>query len=172
VVQSVELLLDPTSGGRVRYQWQALHSAGLPSEYRAGDGSHRPHLTLLAADALPAEAEAALPALVTGLDLTLQVGALMIFGPRRGRVVLVRQVTPSIGLLRLQDQVGEVCGAAADGHFGPGRWSPHVTLARRLPIDQVGRALEVLGSSADQPLQARVTQCRRWDGSRKVAWLL
>ena len=58
MAQSVELLLDPTSEGRVRYQWQALHSAGLPSEYRAGDGSHRPHLTLLAVDTLPAEAEA------------------------------------------------------------------------------------------------------------------
>ena len=172
MVQSVELLLDPISEGRVRYQWQALHSAGLPSEYRAGDGSHRPHLTLLAVDTLPAEAEATLPELMAGLDLTLQLGALMIFGPRRGRVVLVRQVTPSIGLLRLQDQVGEVCGTAVDGHFEPGRWSPHVTLARRLPTDQIGRALEVLGRSADQPLLARVTKCRRWDGSRKVAWLL
>ena len=96
----------------------------------------------------------------------------MIFGPRRGRVVLVRQVAPSIGLLRLQDQVGEVCGAAADGHFGPGRWSPHVTLARRLPTDQIGRALEVLGAAPISRCRARVTRCRRWDGSRKVAWLL
>jgi 2'-5' RNA ligase len=172
VVQSVELLLDPASEGRVRYQWQALHGASLPSEYRAGAGSHRPHITLLAVDALHETAEAALPDLVAGLDLSLELGSLMIFGPRRGRVILVRQVTPSIDLLRLQARVAEICGAATDGQFGLGRWSPHVTLARRLPTDQVGRALDVLDGGADRPLRARITRCRRWDGTRRVAWLL
>ena len=172
MVQSVELLLDPASEGRIRYQWQALHGASLPSEYRAGAGSHRPHVTLLAVDAVPDEAETALPDLVAGLDLTLELGALAIFGPRRGRAILVRQVTPSIHLLRLQAQVAEACGAAANGHFGPGRWNPHVTLARRLPTDQVGRALDVLDATADQLLVARVTRCRRWDGTRRVAWQL
>jgi 2'-5' RNA ligase len=172
VVQSVELLLDPTSEGRVRYEWQALHGASLPSEYRAGTGSHRPHITLLAVDTIPETAESVLPELVADLDLALELGGLMTFGPRRGRVILVRQVTPSMDLLRLQAQVAEICGAATDGQFGPGRWSPHVTVARRLPTDQVGRALDVLDGGVDRPLRARITRCRRWDGTRRVDWLL
>jgi 2'-5' RNA ligase len=176
VAQSVELLLDERAEAAVRRQWNLLTDAGLPSERRAEPrppvDHHCPHITLFAGDAIPADAEVKLSGLVGGLRLELQLGAVMVFGPRRGRAILVRQVTPSVPLLQLQEQVAAVCGAEADGQFGAGRWAPHVTLARRLSTDQVGDALVALDWTVDRPVPVEVTACRRWDGSRKTAWLV
>ncbi len=173
MAQSVELLLDEPAEATVRRQWDLLADAGLSSERRSGpEESHRPHLTLFAAEAVPAPAEAELPEVVFDLALDLKLGALMMFGPRRGRFILVRQVTPSVDLLALQSRVASICGAEPDGQFGPGRWSPHVTLARRLTTDRVGVALDALGPTAGTSMRTLVTRCRRWDGTRKTAWLL
>jgi len=171
VAQSVELLLDPVAESQVRAEWDQLAAARLPSERRAQPlPSHRPHITLYAATALPAAADAALPALVADLDLRVQIGGCLFFGSPRGRFVLVRQVVVSAGLLELQRRVADCCGAPLDGHFGPGRWSPHVTLARRVGPDHAAAALNLLGGAA--PRTAVITQCRRWDGAARVDWLL
>ena len=173
MTQSVELLLDERAEAAVRRQWNLLAEAGLPSERRSGASEHhRPHVTLYAADAIPPEAEATLPGLVGDLELELRIGALTIFGPRHGQCILVRQVTASIDLLALQGRIAVACGADPAGQFGAGRWSPHVTLARRMAVEAVGAALTALGWTADRAVEARVLGCRRWDGTRKVAWLL
>ena len=170
MAQSVELLLDAVADSVVRDQWAALATAGLPSEQRSGhDLHHGPHITLYAGDRIDPAVEGALSEAVRGLDLTLVIGSLLIFGPRRGRSVLVRSVVPSAGLLSLQSIVAEICAADPLGQFAAGHWSPHVTLARRVPSDQLGPVLEVL---SDRPTPARVTACRRWDGTVKRAWLL
>jgi 2'-5' RNA ligase len=170
VAQSVELLLDQVADFSIREQWAALKAAGLPSEQRSGhDLTHGPHITLYAADRIDSEAEDPLAEVVAGLDLELVIGSLLIFGPRRGRSVLVRAVVPSPALLALQGRVATVCAADPLGHFGPGRWSPHVTLARRVPSVLLGAAVDVLG---DHSTTARVTSCRRWDGTAKRAWRL
>ncbi len=151
MAQSVELLLDARADAAVRAQWDALAEAGLPSERRsAADLHHRPHVTLYAADRIDPAVETELAEAVAGLHLQLVVGSILIFGPRRGRSVLVRSVVPSGDLLGLQTRVAEICSADAEGQFGPGRWSPHVTLARRVPSDRVGAALEVLGEPDDE----------------------
>lgn len=172
MTQSVELLLGKRAEALVRQQWNLLADAGLASERRApstvrGSEHHRPHLTLFAAEAISLTAESALPALVADLQLELQLGGLMIFGPRRGRAVLVRQVVPTIALLELQTTVAEVCQADTKGQFAPGRWTPHVTLARRMPPDQLPQAIAVLDRTADRPVTAWVRSCRRWDGDHK-----
>ena len=150
MAQSVELLLDAQADSIIRNQWAALAAAGLPSEQRSGhDQSHRPHITLYAGDRIDPAVEGALSEAVRGLDLTLMIGSLLIFGPRRGRSVLVRSVVPSAGLLSLQSHVAEICAADPLGQFAPGRWSPHVTLARRVPSDQLGPVLDVLGDRLD-----------------------
>lgn len=170
MAQSIELILDPVAEAAVIAQWQALADAGLPTALRPEPGPHhRPHLTLYAADALVDGVEEGLRAVVADLDLRVRVGSLMIFGPRRGGCVLTRQVVPSIELLDLQARVAELCRADRSGSFGPGRWSPHITLARRMPAARIGAAVAALADSGRE-LESRVRQCRRWDGRRRTAW--
>lgn len=169
MTQSVELLLDPASEAVVLGEWARLAEAGLPTEQRVGPSpTHRPHVTLWAGPAIPPDVDATLPALVAGLELPLLLGSLLVFGPRRGQVVLVRQVVASVALLDLQAQVAERCGVEPDSHLAPGRWSPHVTLARRVPVDRLAEVVSTLGGAPDVTATVRV--CRRWDGDAKVAW--
>jgi 2'-5' RNA ligase len=172
VAQSVELIFDPATENALRVQWDRLADAGLPSCRRSQPDPHnRPHLTLYAAEKIPVEAEERLPALFAELDLSLRIGGLMIFGPRHGQVILVRLVVPSTDLLVLQSQTAQLCGADALGQFGAGAWTPHITLARRMGVDQLGAAIDVLGDSAAE-LAGVVRHCRRWDGQRRtVRWL-
>jgi 2'-5' RNA ligase len=177
VAQSVELVLDPVSEAALLAEWDRLAVSSLPTmRRRQPDEHHRPHITLYAASQITAVADARLPDLFTGLDLQLRVGALTIFGPRRGSCILVRQVVPSVELLTLQRQVAQVCGADPEGQFGAGRWTPHVTLARRIRTAQLGAALEALSSPSENggpiELSSTARQCRRWDGDHQTAWWL
>ena len=171
MAQSVELTFDPATENAVRAEWDRLAEAGLPSARRARpDEHHRPHLTLYAADRIPAEADARLPGLFTDVDIPVRIGSLMVFGPRHGQVILVRSVVPSAELLVLQGQTARLCGAEVVGQFGVGGWTPHVTLARRMGVDQLGEAVRVLNGSADLVGVAR--HCRRWDGDQRIVrWL-
>ena len=169
MTQSVELLLDAASEAVVLGEWARLAEVGLPSEQRVVPSpTHRPHVTLWAGPAIPAEVDEALPEVVAGLDLPLLLGSLLVFGPRRGQVVLVRQVVAGAGLLDLQTRVAGLCRTEPDSHFAAGRWSPHVTLARRVAVDQLGAVVAALGEVPDVSATSRV--CRRWDGDVKKAW--
>jgi 2'-5' RNA ligase len=171
VTQSVELTLDQASELAVREQWAALAEAGLPTEQRVlPSPSHRPHVTLYAGAALDAEVDERLPQLFSGLDLAFRIGSVLLFGPRRGQVVLVRQVVPTGALLALQQEVATLCGASPDGQFGAGRWTPHVTLARRVPVGQVGAVLTALAEVPELDVTSR--DCRRWDSDRRETWSL
>jgi 2'-5' RNA ligase len=171
VAQSVELTLDVSAEAAMVAQWDRLAAVGVSKPQRADpEGLHRPHLTLYAADAIPEPAESELREIVAGIDLTVRVGAVMVFGPRNGTCILVRQVLASVELLQLQQRVALVCEADPKGQFGAGRWSPHVTLARRVLSDDVGKAVSVLGSHGE--VDARIQRCRRWDGNRRTAWWL
>ena len=169
MTQSVELLLDAATEAVVLGEWARLAEAGLPTEQRVEPSpTHRPHVTLWAGPTIAPEVDVALPALVAGLELPLLLGSLLVFGPRRGQVVLVRQVVASAALLALQAQVAGRCGTEADSHFAPGRWTPHVTLARRVRVEQLGAVVAALEAVPD--LEAISRTCRRWDGDAKVAW--
>ena len=172
MAQSVELIFDPVTENALRVQWDRLADAGLPSCRRSQpDPDNRPHLTLYAAETISAEADERLPALFAGLELSLRIGGLMIFGPSHGQVILVRLVVPSTELLVLQSRTARLCGADALGQFGAGGWTPHITLARRMGVDQLGVAINVLGGSGAE-LAGVVRHCRRWDGQRRtVRWL-
>lgn len=171
MAQSVELVLEAPIEAAIRSEWDRLADAGLPSLQRSSAGpEHRPHITLFAADAIPAEIDAALPDLFARLDLTVRIGPLMVFGRRPGQLILVRAVAGSAGLMELQARTAELCRADPVGQFGAGLWFPHVTYARRMYSEQIGHAVRVIG--ADPNYLARVRHCRRWDGSRRtVRWL-
>ena len=157
----------------MQQEWAALHEAGLPSEQRpAGSSSHRPHLTLFAGASVAPEVDVQLSDLVAGLDLSARLGALSLFGPQRERYVLVHQVVPSAALLELQAAVAAACGADHSGYFGPGRWTPHVTVARRVRPEDLPRMLRVLGAGGVVDHAVRITRCRRWDSVERRTWLL
>ena len=172
MVQSVELLLDEESDAAIRTQWDLLGDAGLPTARRSTPSPHHaPHVTLWAGQALSPESEEALPRLFGDLDLELVIGSVLLFGPHRVGYVLVRQVLVSATLGDLQRRVVGVCGSGFGDQFGDGSWSPHITLVRRVGVDQVTLALRAL-SSAPSELTATVRVARRWDSARKRAWLL
>ena len=170
MTQSVELLLVEAMDAEIRTQWDRLGDAGLPTARRSTPSpSHAPHVTLWAGDAIGSGDDAALPALFADLDLEVVVGSLMLFGPRRGGYVLVRQVVASRALLDLQQRVVQTLQTPAYAGFEDGRWSPHSTLARRVPADQVAPSLAILAACPSE-LVTRVPHGRRWDSHAKVAW--
>jgi hypothetical protein len=182
VVHSIELLLDEDAESTVRRQWRLLADAGLPSEHRTSQtGSsahHRPHVTMLACQQIPLPTALGLgPLLSATLPLPIVLGAPMLFGPAnvgRPGLILVRQVLASVELLQLQEQVREACPEPLGVNFGPGRWAPHVTLAKRLRPDQIPAALQILarsGASNGSPreLATRAVGCRFWQSDLKQA---
>ncbi len=173
MVQSVELLLEPEAERGVVRVWEALSEAGLPSQARHTAPSNRPHTTLVALSDLAAETESAVAAAVRGrLPVDAVWGDVTLFG--RGPWVLVRLLEPSDGMRRLQAALADACGVPDDSLSSPERWTPHVTLARRVGRADVDRAVALATALAqrDAPAGMRVvaSAVRRWDGSRRVEW--
>lgn len=166
MVQTVELVLDGPLDELVRQEWAALLVADLPSQARHTGASNAPHITLGVADGVDTGAENALREVTYGIGEPLLLGGLLIFPGRR--FVLARAVVPSVGLLQVHQAV-QVAMRTSPGRpdtTSPGRWTPHVTLARRLDAGQLAAALAVL---ADRPreLAGTVGGARRWDGDAR-----
>ncbi len=170
MVQSVELILDDESDAAIRAAWVRLVEADLPSQGRRGGVSNRPHVTLVAFRASAPSREAAIEAAVT-VHLTaataLRLGGLVVFG--RGPFVLARLVVSDPALLALQ---AAVSAAADDGGVPmtfstPGQWTPHITLAHRVQVDQLGPAVAI---AAAPESTVTVAGCRRWDGDARLEW--
>lgn len=168
MVQSVELLLDDAADAAVRAQWQALLDAGLPSQARHTGASNRPHVTMAALPSLDPGCEPDL-ATVCGpvLPLGVRLGSPVLFG--RDPYVLVRAVVVTPALLALHADVARVVGTPPGTNLTPGLWTPHVTLARRMPGDLVAAAL---GLVAADDVDAGCVAVRRWDGDAKREWLV
>lgn len=172
-VQSVELQLDDVADALVRTLWGRLLDAGLPSQARHLGPSNRPHITLVALPTLPAEgeeqvaraAEARLPVLGTW-------GELAMFGS--GPWTVVWLVDASAGMRRLQEEVARGC-AVPDGHLtAPDRWTPHVTLARRVGAEALDAVRDLVGAPVADAAGTPVTAptLRRWDSVAKVDWVV
>jgi 2'-5' RNA ligase len=171
MTQSVELLLDDELDAAVRAQWATLVAAGLPSQARHTGETNRPHVTLTVASSVQPYIEIALKSALTGrLPLSVQLGGLLCFAGRDGRLVLTRSVVPTIELLELQAVAADLFGAqpGTSPQLEPGQWSPHVTLARKMTAEQVGSALAVLGESPT--LTGTAVGIRRWDSDARTAW--
>lgn len=171
MVQSVELVLDEGLDRLVRAEWALLVDAGLPSQARHTGPSNAPHVTVGVAAAVTEQAERDLQAVDVGAGREIVLGGLLVFGGRR--FVLARMVVPTAGLLRTHH---DVQGAWADLPGRPatldvGRWSPHVTLARRMDADQLAVALDVLADRPDE-LVGSIAAGRRWDSDDRRTWLL
>jgi len=154
-VVSIELEFDAATERAVRAEWQALADAGLSSLAAHTSPSNAPHVTLLVRPAVTL-ARVPLPA---AFPVTL--GAVVLFGAGERRV-LARSVVPSAEMLALHAAVHEAAGAGDDApHTAPGEWMPHVTLARRIKVSDLGRALPLLGD----PILGTARGLRRWDAA-------
>jgi 2'-5' RNA ligase len=98
----------------------------------------------------------------------VRLGSLIVAGSRR--YVLARLVVPTAELLRLQQSLAAAMFGAPDipDQVRPGRWTPHVTIARGLGSRQVGEALAVLGRA--RPLDGTIESVRRWDPDAGRTW--
>ncbi|MCS5714083.1 2'-5' RNA ligase family protein [Herbiconiux sp. CPCC 205716] len=167
-VVSVEAVFDAAAEAAVREEWAALAAAGMSSLAAHTSASNAPHLTLAVRPAEGGFGPFALPEEVASLlPLPVVLGAPMLFGAGDRRV-LVRSVLPSAGLLALHAAVhahlahpgGSVAVPGEDApHTRPGEWTPHVTLARRLRLEQVPAALALLGPD----IPAQIVALRHWN---------
>ena len=164
-VISLELVLDAVGEGAVRREWQLLEGAGLPSQSRHTGASNRPHVTLLVRSTLGDLRTAPLGDM---LPLTMTLGAPLLLGGGRTRA-LARSVLPSATLVRLHEAVHALAGSGDDApHTVPGEWTPHVTLARRLPVERIGDAVAALGEQGERPIAVEATGIRRWDATTRT----
>jgi 2'-5' RNA ligase len=168
VNQAVELLLDAVCEARVLADWGRLDQAGLASQAQHRGASNRPHVTLAVVPSVPEVAEDALAgACAARLPLEARLGGLAVFGV--DPVALVRLVTVSRALADLHAVVADLVEPPADSLTAPGRWTPHLTLARRMPLRQLPEAVRVLGRG-EHPM--RFTGARRWDATARRTWSL
>ncbi len=164
-VVSLELVFDDPSDAAVRREWLALAARDLPSQAHHKGASNRPHVTLLVR---PELADIDFSAIADDLPLAVVLGAPILFGVGRSRVI-ARAVVPTEALLRVHSRVHRLAGDGDDApHTRPGSWSAHVTLARRVPLDRVGEALAVLAETGAHEIAATVTGVRRWDAATKT----
>lgn len=159
-VVSIELLPDAALEEAVRAEWAALAAAGLSSMAAHTAESNRPHVTLLVRSTLDPFDPA--PVLATAPPLIL--GAPVLFGEGERRV-LARSVVLSRELLELHAALHALAGPGDDAaHTAPGAWTPHVTLARRVRLADLARALPLVGGE----LHGRADSLRRWDAASRV----
>ncbi|NEW41566.1 2'-5' RNA ligase family protein [Nocardia cyriacigeorgica] len=170
MVQSVELVLDDTAEEHIREQWAVLAEAGLPGVLRrpaAGDPPKRPHITVAVAKQIWPRIDHDLEKLPFR-RFQVRLGGVLVFGARRP--ILVRLVVPTEELLACQRRVHALVSPCpgVPGNMHPDQWTPHVTLARRVPPPQLGEA--VLAVAAERDFTATVVGIRRWDGDERRAW--
>lgn len=164
-MRSIELTFDLHTEAAFRAEWSVLQEAGLPNLGRHQGQSNRPHLTLAAGPALePTGAvRAVFDSAAAPLPVELRVSGLVLFRAGPGRFVLARPVVMTLALLELHRRVLERAPGAVE-LTQPDRWTPHVTLARRLNAEQVGQALAVLG---EPPAAGSCVAARFWNGETK-----
>lgn len=169
MTQTVELLLDAASEAGLVRDWGRLDEAGLASQAQHRGETNRPHVTLAAGATILDGGEQALARLCAReLPVPAMLGGYAVFG--QDPVVLVRLVVVTPALLDLHAVVVEHVAVGERSLTAVGRWTPHVTLARRMPPDQLQRALTALGRA--DALAVSFEGARRWDGVARRAWSL
>jgi 2'-5' RNA ligase superfamily len=166
MVHSVELVFDQDTEAAVRHIWDELRDAGIPSQAPAS----RPHATLTVAERIDPGVDALLRPLVPRFPFKCRIGAPLVFGG--GKAVLARLLVPTPELLDVHAAVHRLClphlqpGPMANGL--PGQWTAHVTMARRVMPNQLGRAARIAGKPPE--IKGEVIGLRRWVGDKKLEY--
>lgn len=157
---ALELSFTPESTAAVVAQWEALRAAGLPSQADHRSMTNAPHLTLVAATHV-SEAAVLMGRDEVGplLPARIVTRGLVLFG-LGARVTVAHLVEPDAALAAAAARVREL----VPGLRHP-VWTPHVTLARRVPRTVLPDVLDVLHAT-DATDGAGALTCDRlrwWD---------
>ena len=158
-MRSIELVFDDGTESAIRADWARLAEAGLPSLAGHTGASNRPHLTLAAG------AELSVPQLHAfdgALPMEAVFSGVQVFAAGRDRYVLARSVVLTTPLRKVHRRLHREIGGAVPLTL-PGAWTPHVTLARRVTGEQLGKAMDLL----DLRLGGHIVGARLWDSSTK-----
>lgn len=168
--QTIELIFHDALDVAVREEWDVLATAGLPSQALHLGLTNAPHVTLGVASTLR---EATIERLArVELPHEIRLGGLLVLRGRRSAVV-ARAVVPSAALLATYAAVD----AAMVDEPGrpdltlPGRWTAHVTLARRLDDEQLAQALDLLAGVPPELVGAPAA-LRHWDSDARAVHVL
>lgn len=152
---ALELSLDNASDTAITAQWCALQEAGLPSQADHKSMTNAPHVTLVAAASL-ARPLADQAALSIELPQPLAVRGMVFFGEST-RVTIAHLVEPTPALFAA---ISAIRARVPDLRHPV--WTPHVTLARRVPRAKVPAVLAVLAAHPE-PRTLIADRLRWWD---------
>jgi 2'-5' RNA ligase len=165
-MRSIELTFDDATDSIIRSDWTRISEAGVRSLASHSSPSNSPHITLAAGHELAAASDLlrtweALPVRVTFS------GAVVFPGGGPGKYTLARSVVMTQDLLELHHVLhSQVQGTTS--FTMANAWTPHVTLARRVPEQQIGEAIACL----DLRLEGWGTAARLWDNTTRTLALL
>jgi 2'-5' RNA ligase len=151
---AIQLFFDPASDTVVRNLWAELASTELPFPLR--DSGNRPHISLAIYNELnTAVCLGLLDSFAqTCTPFALSIASLGIF-PGEQAVVFLAPIVSS-GLLDLHRQVHQLLqgtGTLPSTNYLPGHWTPHCTLATRVPPHFLSQAVAIgLGLSFPLPI--------------------
>lgn len=157
---ALELSFTETSASVVTRAWDALLTAVLPSQAEHKSMTNAPHLTLVAA--APIESSVLRLARTTVLPLLpceLPVVGLVVFGTG-ARVTLAYLIEPPPALV-----AGVADLRAAVPSVRHPVWTPHVTLARRVPRASLSEAVAALPA---MPESLGADRLRWWDPTQNL----
>ena len=154
---ALELSFASSSAAAVVAQWEALKAAGLPSQADHRSMTNAPHLTLAAAVGIE-ETVVRVARETVGPMLPARIGlrGLVLFG-QGARVTIAHLVEPDHALAAAVARI-----RALVPHLAHPVWTPHVTVARRVPRRLVPTALTVLHAT-DAPRELVADRLRWWD---------
>lgn len=154
---ALELSFDPASEAAVVAQWEALKAAGIPSQADHRSMTNAPHLTLVAAVGIdPALVPVAVYAVEPLLPATIHLRGLLLLGDGP-RVSIAHLAEPDAALAAVTAEI-----RARVPNVRHSVWTPHVTLARRVPRRLLPAALEVLHAHP-APRVLTADRLRWWD---------
>jgi hypothetical protein len=142
VSRGVVLWPDQATEALVQRIYSDLSRIGIPT-VASESTAHRPHVSLVVADALNVEAVLAAVGSGPSAPIDLLVESVSIVKARH----LLLNITPSTPLLREQSSVHSRVRPHATNswpHYEPGRWLPHLTLARSLTDEQLRQAIPLV----------------------------
>lgn len=154
---ALELSFEPDSTAAVVAQWEALKAARLPSQADHRSMTNAPHLTVVAAVGIDASVislarDAVAPLLPTRIELR----GVVLFG-QGPRATIAHLVEPEAALAAAAARLRALVPAVRHPV-----WTPHVTVARRVPRRLLPTALEVLQATA-APRELVCDRLRWWD---------